>query len=83
MFLTAKEAVQQGLMYVSESKEAFPQCNALISSVPVQFVSKSKKIFPQCDALVITIPVKSVSNSKEILQHCNALTHALSMIDSS
>ena len=66
-FFNCERTVQQGLMYVSESKEAFPQCNALISSVPVQFVSKSKKIFPQCNALVITVPVKSVSKSKKIL----------------
>ena len=45
-------------MYVSESKEAFPQCNALISSVPVQSVSESKEILPHCNALIMSVPVQ-------------------------
>ena len=61
-------------MYVSESKEAFPQCNALISSVPVQSVSESKEILPHCNALISSVPVLFVSESKEIFPHCNAPT---------
>ena len=65
-FLTAKEAVQQGLIWVSKSKEIYPNCNALISSVPVLCVSKSKEIFPHRNALICSVPVQSVSKSKEI-----------------
>ena len=57
VIFNCERAVQQGLMYVSESKEAFPQCNALISSVPVLFVSESKEIFPHCNAPIISVPV--------------------------
>ena len=57
LFLTAKEAVQQAIRLISESKEILPQCNALISSVPVLFVSESKEIFPHCNAPIISVPV--------------------------
>ena len=56
-FLTAKEAVQQAIRLISESKEILPHCNALISSVPVLFVSESKEIFPHCNAPIISVPV--------------------------
>ena len=72
LVFNCERAVQQGLMYVSESKEAFPQCNALISSVPVQSVSESKEILPHCNALISSVPVLFVSESKEIFPHCNA-----------
>ena len=57
LFLTAKEAVQQAIRLISESKEILPQCNALISSVPVLCVSESKEIFPHCNAPIISVPV--------------------------
>jgi len=72
LFLTAKEAVQQAIRLISESKEILLQCNALISSVPVQFVSESKEILPHCNALISSVPVLFVSESKEIFPHCNA-----------
>ena len=44
-FLTEKEAVQQGLIWVSKSKEIYPNCNALISSVPVLCVLVNQRKF--------------------------------------
>ena len=59
-FLTTKEAVQQGLIWVSKSKEIYPNCNALISSVPVMCVSKSKETFPHCNVFINSVPVLCV-----------------------